>query len=297
MVIHQPTNLALQKSGIYVKADADDWQSSWPVHTHEGLEVYYFIRGNANYVIGESIYDLSPGDMLLFRGSTIHRVNPSKDTPYLRSYVNFTEPFLQELMPRDMFEKLMSLYEPADGTLIRWAPEEREEIEAYFRAMQRELQRESFGCELLLKTFLMQMLITVYRKSKRLHELAPPQQITYTQDNVRRILQYINQHYTENFSLQELSQELHLNKYYICHCFKEITGYTVNNYVISKRIEEAKKMLQATHEPVGIIAEKLGFNTAVHFSRAFKKFAGVPPQRYRSQGAERSQIAWEGTRE
>lgn len=284
MVIHTPTNLALRKLGIYVRADAEDWQYNWPVHTHEGLEVYYFIRGNANYVIGENIYDLSPGDMLLFRGSTIHRVNPSKDVPYIRSYVNFTESFLREQMSEEMLEKLMSLFESPNGMLIRWTLEERDEMETLFRTIHRENERESFGYELILKTLLVQMLIAIYRKTKRLHEIAPAGQQSYSQENVRRILQYINQHFTENFSLQELSNELHLNKYYICHCFKEVTGYTINNYAISKRIEEAKKMLRATDEPIGFISEKLGFNTAVHFSRSFKKYAGMSPQYYRKQG-------------
>lgn len=284
LVIHTPTNHALQKSGVFVRADADDWQYNWPVHTHEGLEVYYFIRGNANYIIGENIYDLSPGDMLLFHGSIIHRVNPSKDVPYIRSYVNFTESFLQELVSQDMYGKLMSIFESPNGMLIRWAVEERKEVELYFRSIQREYERESFGYELVLKTLLIQLLVGVYRKAKRLHELSPGPPQSHSQENVRRILQYVNQHFTEQFSLNELSNELHLNKYYICHCFKEVTGSTINNYVISKRIEEAKKLLRTSHAPVSLIAEQLGFNTAVHFSRSFRKYAGMSPQQYRRQG-------------
>lgn len=283
MVIHTPTNLALQKLGIYVRADADDWQYSWPVHSHEGMEVYYFIRGDAHYVIGDDIYELASGDMLLFSGSTLHRVNPSKGVPYIRSYLNFTPSFLREQMPEDTFRKLLSLFESPNGLLIRWSVEERGEMEALFRAIHREHEREAFGYEIMLRTLLIQMLVAIYRKSKRLHELTPPQQQSHTQANVQRILQYINHRYKENFSLQELARDLHLSKYYICHCFKDVTGYTINNYVISKRIEEAKKLLRLTDEPVGFISDKLGFNTAVHFSRSFKKYAGVSPQQYRKQ--------------
>jgi AraC-like DNA-binding protein len=283
LVIHTPTNLALQKLGIYVRADADDWQYSWPVHSHEGMEVYYFIRGDAHYVIGDDIYELAPGDMLLFSGSTLHRVNPSKGVPYIRSYLNFTPSFLREQMPEDTFRKLLSLFESPNGLLIRWSVEERGEMEALFRAIHRENEREAFGYEIMLRTLLIQMLVAIYRKSKRLHELTPPQQQSHTQANVQRILQYINHRYKENFSLQELARDLHLSKYYICHCFKDVTGYTINNYVISKRIEEAKKLLRLTDEPVGFISDKLGFNTAVHFSRSFKKYAGVSPQQYRKQ--------------
>ncbi|WP_159886804.1 AraC family transcriptional regulator [Paenibacillus puerhi] len=284
MVIHTPTNIALQKIGIYVRADADDWQFNWPVHTHEGLEVFYFQRGSANYIIGDNIYDLYPGDMLLFRGSTIHRVNPSKEVPYIRSYVNFTESFLREQMSEDMFEKLMSMFEAPNGTLVRWSPEERDEVALLFREIQKENEQELFGYQLVLKTLLTQLLVAVYRKAKRLHEIAPAVQPSHSQENVRRILQYINHNFTKNFTLQELSKELHLNKYYMCHCFKEVTGSTINNYVIGKRIEEAKKLLRTTDEPIAIISEKLGFNTAVHFSRSFKKSAGISPQYYRRQG-------------
>lgn len=281
LMIHTPTNLALKRNGIYVRADADDWQYNWPVHTHEGFEIYYFIRGNANYVVGEDIYELLPGDMLLFNGSTIHRVNPQKDVPYLRSYVNFTESFLQGQVPEPMFRKLMSLFDAPSGLLIRWNVEERAEIENVYRSIYQENEREAFGYEIVLRTLLIQLLIKIYRKSKHLIEMLPSQQPSHSQANVRRILQYINQNFTENINLDDLSAALHLNKYYMCHCFKEVTGYTINNYLMSKRIEEAKKLLRTTDEPIGEISEKLGFNTSVHFSRAFKQYAGVSPQNFR----------------
>jgi YesN/AraC family two-component response regulator len=285
MIIHTPTNLALRKNGIYVRADADDWQYSWPVHTHEGFEIFYFIRGNANYIIGEDIYELKTGDMLLFKGSALHRVNPSKDVPYIRSYVNFTESFLKSQISEEMFEKLISLFDSPSGLLIRWDPEEREEIEGLFRTIQRENERECFGYEFMLKTYLLQMLVKIYRKSKYLVDSYSPHLQSTSQTNVRRILQYINQNFTKNINLTSLSQSLHLNKYYICHCFKEATGYTINNYLMSKRIEEAKKLLHTTDEPIGQISEKLGFNTLVHFSRSFKQYAGVSPQNYRKLSA------------
>ena len=48
------------------------------------------------------------------------------------------------------------------------------------------------------------------------------------QSSVSRVLHYLNQNYAENVSLDELSKTLHLNKYYICHSFKETTGYTIS---------------------------------------------------------------------
>ncbi|MGG1313732.1 helix-turn-helix transcriptional regulator [Cohnella laeviribosi] len=285
--IHTPTNLALRSSGIYVRADASDWQYHWPMHTHEGVEVYFFIQGQANYVVGDDIYDLLPGDMLLFRGSIMHRVNPSRGTPYLRSYVNFMPSFIQDQAPKELTGKLLALFDSPSGLLIRWLPDEREEIKNCFRMMQQEKEKEPFGHEYMLKTHLLQLLIRIYRKSKRLPDLSPLQQPSQTQATVRRILQYLNQHFTDNLNLDRIAKALHLNKYYMCHCFKEVTGYTINNYLMSKRIEEAKKLLLTSDHPIGAISEMLGFNTSVHFSRTFKQFAGASPQAFRKVSADR----------
>lgn len=283
MIIHTPTNMALQAQGIYVRADASDWQYSWPVHTHEGLEIYYFIQGSSHYVIGNEVYDLVPGDMLLFRGSTIHRANPSKDIPYIRSYVNFTEAFLQGYLEESLYDKMLATFGNESGLLIRWNTLERDGIEQLYRSLAREYESELFGSASYIKTLLIQLLIKIYRKSIFLAEYVHSQKLSHTQINVRRILQYINHNFRESINLTNLSKTLHLNKYYMCHSFKEVTGFTINNYLMSKRIEEAKKILKSTDEPIGVISDKLGFNTTVHFSRLFKQHEGVSPQNYRKQ--------------
>ncbi|MNR41474.1 Transcriptional activator NphR [compost metagenome] len=72
----------------------------------------------------------------------------------------------------------------------------------------------------------------------------------------------------------------------MCHYLKEVTGYTINSYVMQKRMEEAKKMLLTKDDSISSISEKLGFNTTVHFSRTFKQYAGASPQMYRKISAD-----------
>lgn len=279
--IHSPTNLALEKNGIYVRSEADNFQESWPIHTHNGIEVYFFIQGDATLLIGDVIYSPSPGDMFIFNGSVLHRINPSKETPYIRSYVNFNELFIQDVLTGEMMDKLSSLFQFPNGLLVHWDSEEFEQIKELFNAMRDESEKESIGFKVMMKTYLAQMLFKIYRKTKQLYSFHTVPSPSQKQSSVRRVLHFINQHYTESFSLDELSKILHLNKYYICHSFKEATGYTVNNYLIRKRIEEAKKLLLSTDNSVLDISEKLGFNTPVYFSRAFKQYVGVSPQSYR----------------
>jgi len=280
-MIHTPTNIALDNNRVYVRAQAEDWQYQWPLHTHRGLEIYYFIQGQANYIIGDAIYDLLPGDMLLFRGDVIHRVNPSSEVKYIRSYINFNVSFIEEELPNELFEKIMKMFDNPNGFRIHWLPEEREEISRYYVALENENQKEFFGYSYMLKSLLIQLLIHVYRKSKYLMEITPSIQQSSSQLTVQRILQYVNQIYKSNESLDTMASKLHLSKYYMCHCFKEVTGYTINSYIMRKRIDEAKGLLLECDDTISEISVKLGFNSTIHFSRTFKQYAGISPQFFR----------------
>lgn len=68
LTIHTPTNIALQENEVYVRSEADNFQDEWPVHTHNGYEIHYFIQGDATFLIGDRIYKPLPGDMFIFRG-------------------------------------------------------------------------------------------------------------------------------------------------------------------------------------------------------------------------------------
>jgi YesN/AraC family two-component response regulator len=84
-------------------------------------------------------------------------------------------------------------------------------------------------------------------------------------------------------TLDQIADGLHVNKHYICHCFKEITGFSINKYLANRRIEEAKNLLVTSNDSIGMISDGLGFNSAVHFSRLFKQYVNISPQMYRKK--------------
>ncbi|MFD1957361.1 helix-turn-helix domain-containing protein [Paenibacillus thailandensis] len=285
---HFPTNKALKQERIYIRHQVSEWQDSWPLHTHDGFEIYFFLAGNVHFIIGNEIYPLQPGDMLLISGDVLHQPNPAKDVPYIRSYINFTADYIQEMAGDELQSKLLNLFDHPNGLLIRWGESGMNEVAGHFTAMLSEREKEGIGYEFMMQSLMVQLLLKIYRKSKDVysHLTAPAQ--SQKETNVRRILKYLNQHYRTSISLEDLSETMHLNKYYMCHCFKEITGISINNYVTRKRIDEAKKLLRLSDEPVGILSEHLGFSTPIHFSRMFKQYAGISPLTYRKTAAEHS---------
>ena len=74
-----------------------------------------------------------------------------------------------------------------------------------------------------------------------------------------------------------------MNKYYLVHVFKQYKGVSPINYLISKRVECAKELLETTNYPIAQIAESSGFSSQSYFSQVFKKATNMSPNEYRKR--------------
>ena len=99
---------------------------------------------------------------------------------------------------------------------------------------------------------------------------------------MREVKEYIDTHYSEKISLDELSEKFFINKFYLIRLFKVRYGDTVVNYQIGQKISAAKRMLRFSDMSIEEIGFNCGFEDANYFSRAFKKIEGSSPSVYRS---------------
>ncbi|MCM3703993.1 helix-turn-helix domain-containing protein [Paenibacillus macerans] len=95
--------------------------------------------------------------------------------------------------------------------------------------------------------------------------------------------EYIYSHLFEEIRLQELAELSGLNPEYLSQLFKKETGLTLMNYIQWERIEEAKKLLAHSGEPISTIGARLTFYDQSHFIKVFKKHTGVTPKQYRNR--------------
>lgn len=98
---------------------------------------------------------------------------------------------------------------------------------------------------------------------------------------VLEAVEYIRRHYGERLSLEEIAGRSGFNTNYFCELFKKETGKTFTVYLMEVRMEEAKRLLRDTGEPVYGIAEKVGYKDAKFFSQQFTKIVGIKPAEYR----------------
>lgn len=98
---------------------------------------------------------------------------------------------------------------------------------------------------------------------------------------VRLAKQYIQNHYYEQITLEEVSEEVGLSPAYFSVLFKKETEVGFAKYLMNVRMEETKIMLRETNLPVAEICRKVGYNDIKHFTHTFEKMAGIKPAVYR----------------
>ena len=94
-------------------------------------------------------------------------------------------------------------------------------------------------------------------------------------------IEYYEEHYAENISLDSLCKRLNISKFYFSRKFKEQTGYSPCDYLTAVRINNAKSLLRSTNLSVEDIALRCGFSSATYFIRSFRKKENITPLGYR----------------
>ena len=126
----------------------------------------------------------------------------------------------------------------------------------------------------------MEILIIRLMRSTSLAVQAEPQSISSNRQ-CAAVRRYIDLHFKEPLTLEQLSEEAHMNKYYLSHVFKREYGVSPINYMISRRFDESKYLLAETDLSMSQIAQLLGFSSSSYFSQAFRKTQGVSPMEFR----------------
>jgi len=111
------------------------------------------------------------------------------------------------------------------------------------------------------------------------------QHMRYTNSKlvINRALNYIDQHYDEKISLEDVAQKLHLSKHYLCNAFKKGTGENMSLYINKLRIEKAKKLLLESDGRIKEIFEEVGYSNQQYFSKVFKKVTGMTVVEYKEK--------------
>jgi len=176
-------------------------------------------------------------------------------------------------------ENLLDLFRNSSNIKITTTLKERSKLESLFKSIIH-LQNES--SDNISDAAAKSCLVIILTRIWQLMSAQKPAAKTGKKEKlIQSIIQYIDANYKHNINLDLLEKKFFIDKYHISHTFKEITGFTVMEYVQQRRINEAQKMLIHSSNEIFDICLDCGFNNLQHFYRVFKKISGVTPDKYR----------------
>ena len=257
---------------LFSVSRTDEKASAHPrvMHAHDDLVEIVLVRGGeSRYFVGGTPYDARRGDLFIFNSRVVHDEPSGPDRPVATSSLalgGLAVPGLREntLIPEDA------------APVCRLSEQQTLRLERLYDVLYDELTAgNDDGAHHLLMAIL--TLVEQFRAALAGGSVADANAFA------RRIKDYIDRHFAEEFSLQQMADALHVSPYYLAHVCKEATGYSPLQYVLRRRIGEAQTLLITTDLPVTRIAAQVGYDNPSHFNAQFSKAVGMPPRTFRRE--------------
>lgn len=244
-------------------------------HSHNAHELLYILEGAAEVTVGDRRYVAEAGAVVLFSRLEAHRVRPMTDR-YSR-YILTVPPAVLHAAPGG--ERLGTVFvnRPAGFSHCLTPPDGSGTLEPLFDALCREAEEERAFSGERMTCLLGELLIALYRLCPA--DFSVP--AGRSDETVRQVKAYIDEHFAEPIAVGDLAQRFYLSNCYLSHVFRRVTGYTLKQYLLLCRLAEARSLLCHTNDPVGEIALRVGFADANNFIRYFRQQVGTTPNQYR----------------
>ena len=258
---------------IYVHHTRDEIpdQNQFQMHTHDSMEIYYFIEGMGQYIVEGNLYTIKPHDILIFRRGEMHMLLISPHCPYERLTIHFNPSIFTSIDPYNLLLTPFSerpqgrnnLYKASDNSKIN-----RQFVYQDFDSLVG--QKENVRLHILSKLLL--LLIEINDEYRLNNNLTNSEQQTLSS----KIIVYIHNHLFEKISLQSICEAFYISKSQANRIFKGETGYTIWDYVITKRLLSARRLLHEGRSPAEVCFI-CGFQDYSSFFRSYKLHFSVSP--------------------
>lgn len=241
-------------------------------HYHEFDKVVVFLSGQVTYTVEGKSYFLAPGDFLLVPHHHIHQPDIGGST-YERYVLWLSPSFLGEQGLEPCFLRVQQ----SGFHLVRPGEEGGRRLLQRLSQMEQAAEdREAFGAQLLARTYCLQFLIGLNRSSQG-NLAALDREVCRSDPKIEAILAYVNDCLDRPITVQSLAERFYLSPSWLMHRFKEVTGCTVHQYILQKRLIKAASLIRAGI-PVLKASSQSGFSDYSTFLRAFRAAYHVAPR-------------------
>lgn len=251
----------------------------FPYHNHDSYELTFVARGKGMRIINDNVDEFDSGDIVLLAPYLAHQWQSDsyKIKNVLAYCIYFSEYFpskdFQQLPAYKNIENLKKLARRG----IQLKGKLKEDIAKKITSMN---NLDNFGQIIQLLSILNEISLSdEYDLLSRSDAITKE---TILNDRINQIMDYIVYHYKSKLSIQNIADVACMHKVSVGRFFKQITGFTLVEYINLVRIGKVCEQLNETSKSINVIAMECGFDNLSNFNRCFKKMKGITPQQYRN---------------
>ncbi|MFY2307129.1 helix-turn-helix domain-containing protein [Lysinibacillus fusiformis] len=263
----------------------------YEVHSHEFVELIYVKSGNGFHTYKGITSTLNQGDVFVIKPGETHGYQIDQDS-HLSTYLLVFQP---EILQREL-EVLSEITAFIDFFYLQiffqndyefksklvLTPLEQIKMNMLLKSIQEELIKRDLGYQLLIKTRLIEMFITlsrIYEKVKLKANFHPDEDSLI----IERIADFIENQYAKSISLEQISQLAGMSKSTFTTKFKLHTGTNFIDYRNNIRIKASEHLLKTSKMKIIDIANQVGFADISNFNKYFKRAVGISPGEFRKR--------------
>ena len=247
-----------------------DWNSNR--HSHECAEIFFCIQGKGDFWVRDTAIPVQTNDFVIIPPFTEHTEHSSLDAPL--EYISLGISGIDIL-----FDNLSCGYYQgnfSDSEML---------MLTLLSTLIRELEEKSDSYDIVCYNILNILLIQLNRLSPIQTKPSDPTSalpVAAVDHNIFWVKQYIDDNFTKEINLDLLASKINLSKFNLVRKFKHTYGTSPINYMLQRKFDEAKFLLQTTESSIKQISESLGFSSASYFAQSFQKHEGISPSEYRN---------------
>lgn len=248
-----------------------------PAHTHDYYEFYLFLEGDLDLEISGHARPLHPGDMVLVPpGVSHHALMHSSDRPYRRFVLWVSQEYAARLLKESPdYVFLMQRAATSGRCYYHFHEAEFSSIQSRLIRLLEEFHSNRYGRNAAVYLALNDLLLYMNRI---IYEREHPV-VSGSGDLMQEITLFIDEHLTEDLSLDVLANHVCLSKYYIAHYFKDSLGISIHQYITKKRLQSCSEAIAAGSD-ITRTFDEYGFRDYSSFYRMFRKEYGMSPREY-----------------
>lgn len=255
-----------------------------PIHWHNDLEINLIREGEAVFQVYQKSYRVRTGEGFLLNRNVPHSCSSPGNEHVRYSTILVRPDFLYGDFGSDVERKCFQPFLQNSAIpciYLTGFDENGKEILQKLNQVEEAFDRKRFCYELKIKGLLCEAFAMIlYGNRQELTKFVPAN--LQELERLEKMLNYLNMHFTEVISLQDLADQVHLSREVCCRLFKKMTGKTITGYLEEYRVNKSFSLVQSGQYSMTQITEMVGFSNPSRFASAFRKRFGCNPGEYNS---------------